>query len=185
LLICKTGHTFVSHEKKRTERKQNQKDERFSEWTLLFLKKNIRAQYPSVWQLKTHGIDVCKLVVFYFITASPSLDCPLPYCSTALQPHRFAVSLFNCLFAWWPPSAVCPASMPQCSTCSLSLWRVVRGIKLTYLASRIHGLFITKTQFRLLYTFDIRHHYCSLSLWRVARGSKHMSLELIHGLFIT
>jgi hypothetical protein len=27
--------------------------------------------------------------------------------------------------------------------CSLSLWRVVRGIKLTYLASRIHGLFIT------------------------------------------
>jgi hypothetical protein len=27
--------------------------------------------------------------------------------------------------------------------------------------------------------------YCSLSLWRVARGSKHMSLELIHGLFIT
>ncbi len=27
--------------------------------------------------------------------------------------------------------------------------------------------------------------YCSLSLWRVARGSKHMFLELIHGLFIT
>ncbi len=27
--------------------------------------------------------------------------------------------------------------------CSLSLWRVVRGIKLMYLASRIHGLFIT------------------------------------------
>jgi hypothetical protein len=27
--------------------------------------------------------------------------------------------------------------------CSLSLWRVVRGIKLTYVASRIHGLFIT------------------------------------------
>jgi hypothetical protein len=26
---------------------------------------------------------------------------------------------------------------------------------------------------------------CSLSLWRVARGSKHMFLELIHGLFIT
>ncbi len=29
------------------------------------------------------------------------------------------------------------------SNCSLSLWRVVRGIKLTYLAFRIHGLFIT------------------------------------------
>ncbi len=28
-------------------------------------------------------------------------------------------------------------------------------------------------------------HICSLSLWRVARGSKHMFLELIHGLFIT
>ncbi len=28
-------------------------------------------------------------------------------------------------------------------SCSLSLWRVVQGIKLTYLASRIHGLFIT------------------------------------------
>ncbi len=27
--------------------------------------------------------------------------------------------------------------------CSLPLWRVVRGIILTYLASRIHGLFIT------------------------------------------
>ncbi len=27
--------------------------------------------------------------------------------------------------------------------------------------------------------------YCSLSLWRVVRGSKHMFLELIHGLFIT
>ncbi len=27
--------------------------------------------------------------------------------------------------------------------CSLSLWRVVRGIKLTYLASNIHGLFLT------------------------------------------
>jgi hypothetical protein len=26
---------------------------------------------------------------------------------------------------------------------------------------------------------------CSLSLWRVGRGSKHMFLELIHGLFIT
>ncbi len=26
---------------------------------------------------------------------------------------------------------------------------------------------------------------CSLSLWRVAQGSKHMFLELIHGLFIT
>ncbi len=26
---------------------------------------------------------------------------------------------------------------------------------------------------------------CLLSLWRVARGSKHMFLELIHGLFIT
>ncbi len=26
---------------------------------------------------------------------------------------------------------------------------------------------------------------CPLSLWRVARGSKHMFLELIHGLFIT
>jgi hypothetical protein len=26
---------------------------------------------------------------------------------------------------------------------------------------------------------------CSLSLWRVGRGSKHMLLELIHGLFIT
>ncbi len=27
--------------------------------------------------------------------------------------------------------------------------------------------------------------HCSLSLWRAARGSKHMFLELIHGLFIT
>ncbi len=26
---------------------------------------------------------------------------------------------------------------------------------------------------------------CLLSLWRVARGSKHMFLELIHGLFLT
>ncbi len=29
------------------------------------------------------------------------------------------------------------------------------------------------------------HCKCSLSLWRVARGSKHMFLELIHGLFTT
>ncbi len=40
-----------------------------------------------------------------------------------------------------------------CCYCSLSLWRVVPGIKLTYLASRIHGLFITWTQFRLSTTF--------------------------------
>ncbi len=29
------------------------------------------------------------------------------------------------------------------------------------------------------------NNICSLPLWRVARGSKHMRLELIHGLFIT
>ncbi len=34
-------------------------------------------------------------------------------------------------------------------SCSLPLWRV-HGIKRTYLAPRIHGLFITQTQFRLL-----------------------------------
>ncbi len=33
--------------------------------------------------------------------------------------------------------------------------------------------------------WDKAHPYCSQSLWRVARGSKHMFLELIHGLFIT
>ncbi len=38
-------------------------------------------------------------------------------------------------------------------TCSLSLWRVVRGRKLMHLDSLIHGLFITKTQFRLSTTF--------------------------------
>jgi hypothetical protein len=32
---------------------------------------------------------------------------------------------------------------------------------------------------------SLRAPPCSLSLWRVARGSKHMFLELIHGLFIT
>ncbi len=40
-----------------------------------------------------------------------------------------------------------------------------------------HILFHTNT--------NATHYVCSLSLWRVARGSKHMFLELIHGLFIT
>jgi hypothetical protein len=39
-------------------------------------------------------------------------------------------------------------------TCSLPLWRV-HGIKRMYLAPRIHGLFITETQFRLSTTFNI------------------------------
>jgi hypothetical protein len=34
-------------------------------------------------------------------------------------------------------------SWMKISYCLLSLWRVVRGIKLTSLASRTHGLFIT------------------------------------------
>ncbi len=38
------------------------------------------------------------------------------------------------------------------SSCSLSLWRVARGSKLTLL-ELIHGLFITQTEFRLSTTF--------------------------------
>jgi hypothetical protein len=40
-------------------------------------------------------------------------------------------------------------------------------------------------QYRVLASYGWQRQYCSLSLWRVARGSKHMFLELIHGLFIT
>ncbi len=51
--------------------------------------------------------------------------------------------------------------------CALSLWRVVRGSKLMHLDSLIHGLFITKTQFRLLSTFDnnIIHIYTAYNIY--------------------
>jgi hypothetical protein len=42
--------------------------------------------------------------------------------------------------------------------CSLPLWRV-HEIKRMYLAPRTHGLFITKTQFRLLTTFRHSGNY--------------------------
>ncbi len=41
------------------------------------------------------------------------------------------------------------------------------------------------TQMKIFLVDYIYCHKCSLSLWSVARGSKHMFLELIHGLFIT
>jgi hypothetical protein len=54
------------------------------------------------------------------------------------------------------------------------------------------GLALKEIHLRILLTIskisyqnEMHRAKCSLSLWRVARGSKHMSLELIHGLFIT
>jgi hypothetical protein len=55
-------------------------------------------------------------------------------------------------------------------SCSLSLWRVVRGSKLMHLDSLIHGLFITQTQFRLLTTFISDNYYTHIYIdWQSFR----------------